>query len=200
MNLEFARRQMIDQQVRTWDVLDAEVLALMASIPRERFAPEGWRDAAFMDVELPLGHGERMLAPKVEGRILQAVAAQPDDAVLEVGTGAGYLTACLARQAGDVISIERHADLLDGARASLSAEQIDNVSLQHADASQAMPDKTFDVVVLGGSIAGSLAPFEAKLNPGGRLFAVTGSGPIMSAMLISRAADAGWRRESLFGT
>ncbi|MGA1463862.1 MAG: protein-L-isoaspartate O-methyltransferase family protein, partial [Steroidobacteraceae bacterium] len=150
--MEAARRQMVDQQVRAWDVLDDRILDTLVAVPRERFVPPAFRDVAFADAEIPLGHGQVMLAPKVDGRILQAIAPLPNETVLEVGTGSGFLTACLARLAGQVTSIEIHEDLAQGARRVLHDLSVHNVGVEAADACLLDTVDGYDVVVVTASL------------------------------------------------
>lgn len=200
LDLNFARRQMIEQQVRAWDVLDPAVLETMSRIPREAFVPAAYHDLAFADMNLPLGHGQSMLAPKLEGRILQALELQPDDAVLEIGTGSGYFAACLGALARSVTSVEIFPDLAAGARASLLRHGVGNVTVETADAFARSDPGPWDVVVLTGSLPLYDNRFEQALAEGGRLFAVVGQGHVMGAMRITRAAGGRWLRESLFET
>lgn len=200
MNVEHARQQMVDQQVRSWDVIDDKTLDVMSSVRRETFAPEGWRDAAFADALIPLGHGQWMDLPKLDGRILQAVQISAGERVFEIGTGSGYLAACMAACGGEVTSIERIEALVEYSRENLRASGVSGVKVEHQDASVQLPKQRFDVVVAGGSVAGSLAGFEQMLTIGGRLFVVHGTGPAMAAMRIERMAEERWYRESLFET
>lgn len=200
LDVNFARRQMIEQQVRAWDVLDLKVLAAMERVPREEFTPPAYRELAFADMNVPLGHGQRMLAPKLEGRILQALELQPDDSVLEVGTGSGYFAACLGALARAVKSIEIHADLASAARASLARNDVHNVTVEVADAFSFADATRYDAVVLSGSMPLYDPRFESLLAEGGRLFVVVGQGPVMEARRLTATAPGEWLRESLFET
>jgi protein-L-isoaspartate(D-aspartate) O-methyltransferase len=200
LDVETARRQMIDQQVRAWEVLDLKVLAAMERVPREEFAPPVYRELAFADMSIPLGHGQGMLPPKLEGRILQSLELQPDDAVLEVGTGSGYFAACLGALARTVHSLELFADLAATARASLLRAGAHNVTVETADAFALGDPGRFDVVVLTGSLPLYDPRFEQWLRTGGRLFVVVGQGPVMEARRISCPAAGETLRESLFET
>lgn len=200
MNYDAARQQMLSQQIRTWDVLDERVLSTLKETPREAFVPESDRDLAFADTEIPLAHDQFMMAPKVEARLLQELAIGPSDAALEVGTGSGYLTACLAGLAGRVESIEIFADLSESAAGKLTRLGITNVELRDEDAMTASFDGLFDVIALTASLPSLDRRFVNLLNPGGRLFAVLGNAPAMEAVLITRQADGGWTRKSLFET
>lgn len=200
LDVNAARRQMIDQQVRAWEVLDLKVLEAMERVPREEFAPPAYRELAFADLNVPLGHGQSMLAPKLEGRILQALELQPDDTVLEVGTGSGYFAACLGALCRAVRSIEIHPDLAGAARANLTRVGAHNVTVEVADAFALGDPGRYDAVVLTGSLPLYDARFEQWLAAGGRLFVVVGQGPVMEAQRISRSAPGDLRRESLFET
>lgn len=195
-----ARELMVEQQVRPWDVLDARVLAALSAIPRDAFVPAAYRALAYTDVGLPLGHGETMMKPVVEGRMLQALALDPGDEVLEIGTGSGFVTACLGRLARDVVSLERHADLADGARARLDALRLaGNIRVETADAFAWSSDRRFDAVCVTGAVDTIPARFREWLRPGGRMFVVTGRPPAMDALLVRNEVH-GARIESLFET
>lgn len=197
-----ARAQMIQQQLRTWEVLDDEVLRVFASLDRERFVPVAYRSLAYADLAVPLGAGEHMLQPKVAGRIVQAVKPDANDRVLEIGTGSGYLAAVLGRLACSVRSIECRSDQAEAARSSLTAVALRNVQVITADAFEdhALGDVLYDVVVIGGSLPRREPRFEAKVALGGRLFAVIGNGPVMSATLLERTGENEWRETVLFET
>jgi protein-L-isoaspartate(D-aspartate) O-methyltransferase len=181
-------------------VLDLKVLDAMERVPREEFAPPAYRELAFADLNVPLGHGQSMLAPKLEGRMLQALELQPDDAVLEVGTGSGYFAACLGALARAVRSIEIYPDLAAAARANLARVGAHNVTVEVADAFALGDPGRYDAVVLTGSLPLYDARFEQWLAAGGRLLVVVGQGPVMEAQRISRSAPGDLRRESLFET
>lgn len=195
-----ARRQMIEQQVRAWEVLDARVLETMERVPREEFAPPAYRELAFADLSVPLGHGQSMLPPKLEGRILQSLQIEVDDTVLEVGTGSGFFAACLASLAREVRSIDIFPDFVNGARVSLRRAGVSNVSVEAMDAMTLSVEGAYDVIALTGSLPVYDARFERALAPGGRLFVVVGQGPVMEARRVTRAGPAEWLRESLFET
>jgi protein-L-isoaspartate(D-aspartate) O-methyltransferase len=195
-----ARRQMIEQQVRAWDVLDAEVLSVMERVPREEFAPPAWRDLAFADMCVPLAHGQAMLAPKLEGRILQSLSIRPEDSVLEVGTGSGYFAACLAGLARQVRTLEIFPDLADAARDNLVRTGVGNVVVETMDAMTLGADTGYDVIALTGSLPVHDPRFEQALAVGGRLFVVVGQGPAMEARLVTRTGRDEWLRQSLFET
>jgi len=200
LDVSTARRQMIEQQVRAWDVLDLKVLEAMERVPREEFTPPAYRDLAFADMNVPLGHGQHMLAPKLEGRILQALELGPDDAVLEIGTGSGYFAACLGALARSVKSIEIHPDLAASARASLARNDVHNVTIEAADAFAYSDPARYDAVVLTGSLPVYDARFEQWLAVGGRLFVVVGQGTVMEARRMTLTSPGELLRESLFET
>ena len=201
MNFDFARARetMVEQQVRPWDVLDARVLETIAALPRERFVADALRNLAYADTELPLAHGETMMKPVLEGRTLQSLLPQAHESVLEIGTGSGYLTACLARLCREVVSLERHADLADAARARLTAQGIANADVVAADAFAWTTDRSFDAICITGAVDSIPARFTDWLKPGGRLFVVRGRSPAMEAVLVHRDVN-GLRTESLFET
>ncbi|MCM2312486.1 MAG: protein-L-isoaspartate O-methyltransferase [Steroidobacteraceae bacterium] len=200
LDVRIARRQMIEQQVRAWEVLDLKVLEAMERVPREEFAPPAYRELAFADMNVPLGHGQSMLTPKLEGRILQALALTPDDTVLEVGTGSGYFAACLGALARSVKSIEIHPELAASARANLARTDVHNVTVEAADAFAIDGTARYDAVVLTGSLPVYDARFESWLAVGGRLFVVVGQGTVMEARRLTLAGPGEWLQESLFET
>ena len=201
MNIDFARARetMVEQQVRPWDVLDARVLDTIATLPREAFVPQAVRSLAYADTALPLAHGETMMKPVLEGRTLQSLLPQSQESVLEIGTGSGYLTACLAHLSREVVSLERHPDLADAARARLSAQGIANAEVITADALAWTTDRSFDAICVTGAVDRIPARFTDWLKPGGRLFVVRGRSPAMEAVLVHRDVN-GLRTESLFET
>jgi protein-L-isoaspartate(D-aspartate) O-methyltransferase len=200
MDFEQARFNMVEQQIRTWDVLDPAVLELLGTLPREQFVPEGRRELAFADVDLPVGHGEVMLAPKLQARILQEVMVAPTDRILEIGTGTGYLTALLAKLGATVTSVEIHEDLAAGARARLAALGIDNAKVETGDAARGWGGGPDDVIGFTGSLPILPDTFQKQLKPGGRLFAVVGERPVMSARLIVREGETAFAAVTLFET
>jgi protein-L-isoaspartate(D-aspartate) O-methyltransferase len=201
MSIDYAkaRELMVEQQVRPWDVLDPRVLETLAAVPREAYVPQAVRALAYADLALPLAHGESMMKPVVEGRTLQALLPAAGDAVLEIGTGSGYLTACLARLAREVVSLERHPDLADAAGARLRAQGIGNASVQAADAFTWDGGRQFDVVCVTGAVSALPARFLEWVKPGGRLFVVRGRSPAMEAVLVRPGVN-GASTESLFET
>jgi protein-L-isoaspartate(D-aspartate) O-methyltransferase len=200
LDVASARRQMIEQQVRAWDVLDADVLEVMGRLPREEFAPPGYRDLALADMRVPLGHGQAMLSPKVEGRILQSLAIGRGDRVLEVGTGSGWFAACLGGLGHRVRTLEIFPDLAEAARDNLARCGIDNVVVETMDAMTLASGVEYDVIALTGSLPEHDPRFENCLAVGGRLFVVVGQGPVMDARLVTRVGSDEWLRESLFET
>ena len=200
LDLASARRQMIEQQVRAWDVLDADVLDVMGRLPREEFAPPGYRELALADMRVPLAHGQAMLSPKVEGRILQSLAIRRDDGVLEVGTGSGWFAACLGGLARQVRTLEIFPELAEAAREKLARSRIGNVVVETMDAMTLVPDIEYDVIAVTGSLPVHDPRFERCLAVGGRLFVVVGQGPAMEARLVTRVGPDDWLRESLFET
>ncbi|MDH4259509.1 MAG: protein-L-isoaspartate O-methyltransferase [Gammaproteobacteria bacterium] len=195
-----ARRQMIDQQVRGWDVLDPRVLEALAAVPREHFVPEAYRGVAFADTAIPIGHGEFMLRPRIEGRILQALGLDRGERVLEVGTGTGFFAACLEYLSGDVESIEIHAALADGAARALERLGVTRVRVACADALDHSFEPHYQAIAVTGSMPVYDPRFERALAVGGRLFVVVGSQPVMEARLVTRTAVDAWLSETLFET
>jgi protein-L-isoaspartate(D-aspartate) O-methyltransferase len=201
MNIEQARFNMIEQQIRTWEVLDPGVLELLTQVKRENFVPPEYRDLAFADLEVPLGHGESMMQPKVEARILQELAVQPHEDVYEVGTGSGYLTALLARSSRHVTSAEIHADFKARAERNLRAAGISNVTLLNGDSARApLGESAYDVIVLTGSTPMLPQAFVDRLKIGGRLFAVVGDAPAMKAVIVRHPAAGSLQRVEIFET
>lgn len=194
-----ARENMVEQQVRPWDVLDARVLDTLATLPREAFVADAHRALAYADLELPLGDGQAMMKPVVEGRTLQALKPQADEDVLEIGTGSGFLSACLGQLAREVVSLERHADLADAARANLAAQGTGNVNVITADAFSWENSRRFAAICVTGAVAAIPTRFIEWLQPGGRMFIVRGRSPAMEAVLLRNASGAP-RIESLFET
>lgn len=201
MDLTRARRNMVENQVRPWEVLDARVLEVLTELPRESFVLPAWHALAYADLALPIAHGETMMKPIIEGRVLQALDIGPDDQVLEVGIGSGYLTACLAKLGGHVVGVERHADFVETARARLSNAGVANVELVNADALRDFdPGRTFDAIAVTGAVAEVPQLFRDWLKVGGRMFVVVGMEPAMRALLLRREADGGFTEERLFET
>jgi protein-L-isoaspartate(D-aspartate) O-methyltransferase len=200
MNIEEARRNMVWQQIRPWEVLDASVLNLFLTLKREDFVPAAYRALAFTDVELPLGAppDEAMLPPRVEARLLQELAVRAEDKVLEIGTGSGYMAALLAAKAKFVVSLEINPALADTARANLSRAGIHNVRVETADGSQGFAEcGPYDVIVISGGIPALPETILAQLRPGGRLAAFVGQPPAMQAQIVTRHAETGETRDQV---
>ena len=200
MDTTAARQQMVEQQIRTWEVLDPRVIDVLERVPREEFVPPHYRELAFVDAPIPIAHGETMLAPKVHGRILQALSIDHRDKVLEVGTGTGYLTACMSLLSRETTSIEIHADFAALSAKNLRAVPAANPQIEVRDAFGAAPLGAYDAVAVTGSLPVYDARFEQALTIGGRLFVVVGVAPVMEALLIRRVDTGEWVRESLFET
>ena len=190
MNLELARFNMIEQQIRPWDVLDTSVLHLLALVKREEFVPPAHKALAFVDMEIPLPAGQVMLAPRVEARMLQDVAVQKHEKVLEIGAGSGYMAALLAHRAQRVISLEIDPELVAMARANLQKAGIHNAEVRHGDGAKGVPvEGPFDVIMLSGSVAEVPQALLAGLKVGGRLAAIVGDEPMMRATFVTRVSD-----------
>jgi len=201
MGLEQARFNMIEQQIRPWDVLDPEILSLMSRFPRERFVDEMHQKLAYADIAIPLGMNEVMMHPKIEARMLQALQVHPTDRVLEIGTGSGFVTALLAKLAYHVRSVDIHAAFTEMAGQRLKKMGIDNVELETGDAARGWsPDALYDAIAITGSLPLLPEGYKRILNRGGRLFAVLGQAPVMEAVLIRRTGDNEWSQENLFET
>lgn len=198
-DFDTARQLMVEQQIRPWSVLDARVLEALSSVPREAYVPQDRRELAYADVTLPLAHGEVIMKPVVQARALEALLVGPEEDVLEIGTGTGYLTDCLSRMGREVLSIERHADLADAARERLVRQGRANVRVQHADAFGFNPGRQFDVVCVTGAVAAIPQSFLEWLKPNGRMFIVRGHAPAMEAVLVRNQVNAP-HIESLFET
>jgi protein-L-isoaspartate(D-aspartate) O-methyltransferase len=200
-----ARFNMIEQQIRTWEVLDPKVLALLNEVPREDFVPDEYRGLAFADIEIPLKNGQTMLSPKLEGRILQALDLQKTQTVLHIGTGSGYFTALLAKLAKQVISLEIDTELSALAAVKLAQHQIHNVTLEVADGTCGRPTNQqgyehYDVIVFTGSSPVEPANVREQLNIGGLMLIVLGNAPVMQATVIRRVSKTGFAEDVLFET
>ena len=200
LNFERARFNMVEQQVRPWEVLNPRVLEVLSEVKREDFVPPQHRKLAFADLSIPLEHGEFMMKPVVEGRLLQALELTGDEDVLEIGTGSGFVTACLARLARQVVSIELHADLAERARARVGASGIRNCQATAQDAFSYQPAQGFDAIAVTGAVATVPEAFTRWLKPGGRLFIVRGLSPVMEAALLTRQGPDLVETRSLFET
>jgi protein-L-isoaspartate(D-aspartate) O-methyltransferase len=201
LDFEQARFNMVEQQIRTWEVLDQTVLDLLFRVRREAFVPQQYRPLAFADMEIPLGHGEVMLAPKLEARMLQEAHVRPGDRVLEVGTGSGYTTALAANLAGRVFSVELIAELSAQASRKLAEHGITNVTLETGDAARGWAKHApYDAIIVTGSLPYLPVEFEGTLANGGRLIAIVGDPPVMTARRVTRVAESAYTREGLFET
>jgi len=201
MNLEQARFNMVEQQIRTWEVLDQQVLDLLHRVHREDYVPQQYRALAFADMEIPLGHGEKMLTPKMEARMLQELALKPGDKILEVGTGSGHMTALLASLGGHVYSVDINAEFTQTAGAKLTAHGIANVTLEMGDAAREWDRYgPYHVIALTGSVPVLPDAFLKSLLPGGRLIAVVGEPPVMEARLVTCIASGTYNTTRLFET
>jgi protein-L-isoaspartate(D-aspartate) O-methyltransferase len=200
MDTLLARRQMVDQQIRTWEVLDPRVLDALAAVPREAFVPPEYSNLAFADAEIPIGFGHSMLTPKLQGRILQALAITAGDAALEVGSGLGYLATVLSLLAAATRSIDIRPEFTAKSIANSRSVPRAEVQFETRDAFSSAPLGDYDVIAVTGSMPVYDARFERALRMGGRLFAIVGTAPVMDAVLIRRVDDTEWIRESLFET
>ncbi|MCP1728634.1 protein-L-isoaspartate(D-aspartate) O-methyltransferase [Natronospira proteinivora] len=200
-DIAHSRMMMVECQVRTWEVLDPRVLEVMTNVPRERFVPDAYKGLAFSEANIPLDHGQMMMQPKVEGRVLQAVNIQPGESVLEVGTGSGYLAACMAELGGQILSVDCFENFVRDAESvwkdlgfkQLRAQQENAASLEWTN-------ERYDVIVVTGSMPDLHDSFRQHLSVGGRLFVVTGKAPVMQAQLMTRVGEDDWSREFLFET
>jgi len=201
INTDTARYNMIEQQIRPWDVLDPRVLEVIATTPRERFTPNEYANLAFADTEIPLMHGQTMLEPKLEGRILQTMQIKPTDRILEIGTGCGFMTACLAKLGGQVVSVDIYPEFSQNAQQQIAGLGLDNVHFEVGDAAQGWSkDGDFDVIIVTGSLPAVEEKLKQSLTINGRLFVVTGTDLLMEACLIQRLSDNDWSTEVLFET
>jgi len=205
MDFEKARFNMVEQQVRPWDVLNPRVLAVISEVPREAFAPEAYKNLAYVDTRIPLGsyeeHACTMANPNIDGRILQELNIEEDDLILEIGTGSGYLTACLAKLGRHVDSVDINEDFTAMAEKSLAALNISNVNLSTGDASEGWDQKhNYDVIAITAAMDTIPESYKKLLKIGGRLFVVTGEAPAMTAHLVTRTDKNNWTVSELFET
>lgn len=201
MNYELARDQMVNRQVREWDVLNRKVCEVMGRLARERFTPERYRTLAYADTEVPIGHGEIMLRPSVQARMLQAAEIRAGDRVLEVGTGTGYLTACLTALGGTVRSVDIHEDLVEAARHGLAEEACGEAEFGVEDAHRLRDEgPAYEAILVTGSLPSRDPSFARRLVVGGRLVWIIGAAPAMRVELLTRAGEEDWRTEGLFET
>lgn len=201
MNIEQARFNMIEQQIRPWDVLDTHVLDVIQAVPREAFVAESHRSLAFVDMEIPIGHDQIMMSPKVEARMLQALQVSSSDCALEIGTGSGFITACLAKMAKQVTTCEFFEDLSSFAQKRVQEQQLTNVDFLVDDVFNPLNKlNTYDVIAITGSTPDEVQAFSSLLKENGRLFCVIGRQPAMSATLITCVGQGIYRKEKLFET
>lgn len=200
-NIEKARFNMIEQQIRTWEVLDQRVLDVVMKTPRECFVPPRYRNLAFADLQIPLEHGQVMMEPKLEARIMQAVDPQPSEQALEIGTGTGYTAACLASLCSHVTSVDLYPEFREQAEKNLKDQGIDNVTLTTGDAAQGWNGgRRFDVIIVTAALPELHRGFHDSLTIGGRLFLIVGEAPVMEGLLITRMSEDQWATESLLET
>ena len=201
MNLEQARFNMVEQQIRTWEVLDQDVLDLMSIVKREEFVPAAWRNLAFADAEIPLGHGATMFAPKIEAHALQALQLKRQENVLEIGAGSGYRAALLAAHAHHVWSLEIVPELAAMARDNLARHGIGNVTVETGDGIAGLPAHApYDAIMVSAALPAVPQELLSQLKVGGRLFAIVGAAPVMTAQVITRVSEDGYRSVKLFET
>lgn len=201
MDLQQARLNMIEQQIRPWEVFDQKVLNLLNEMYREEFIPDAYQDLCFADTRLPIGHEQTTMTPKIEARVLQSLTINPEDSVLEIGTGCGYLTALLAKSAKHVRSIDIFPDFIDSVKAKIAKTELTNIELENCDAYSILEQSAkYDVIVLTASLPTMDDRFLNLLNDGGRLFVIIGESPVMEACVFTRQSDSSWSQESIFET
>jgi protein-L-isoaspartate(D-aspartate) O-methyltransferase len=201
MNVEQARFNMIEQQIRPWEVLDQGVLDLLQVVKREEFVPSAFRSIAFADTEIPLGHGAVMLAPKIEAKMLQELQIKPSDKVLEIGAGSGYMAALLAAKAEHIFAVEIEPDLAEMARANLKRQGVDNVTVEEGDGARGWAAHApYDVIVISGSTPQLPQAFLQQLKSGGRLVAIVGEPPVMEVQLITHSGEGVYQTINIFET
>ena len=199
MNIEQARFNMVEQQIRPWDVLDQQVLDLLFVVKREDFVPAAYRNLAFADMEIPIGQGQVMLAPRVEARLLQELGVKKSDRVLEIGTGSGYMAALLAARAEHVVTVELDPGLAAQARSNLERAGVTNVTVEEGNGARGWPQRgPYDVIVLSGSVPVLAPEFLKQLRVGGRLAAIIGDAPVMEAQLITCTTDGVYNTINIF--
>ena len=200
-NFETARFNMVEQQVRPWDVLDPQVLQLLSSEPREDYVPEAYRQLAYADIEIPLDHGEAMMYPRVEGRMLQALDLRPGDKILEIGTGSGFVTSLLAHLGESVYSLEIYPEFSESAAKKLAAHNLTNVTLDVGNGVRGWQQHApYDAILVTGSVPELYEEFKQQLAIGGRLAIVVGTGVVMEALQVVRLDENSWNTTSLFET
>ena len=199
-NAETAKFNMIEQQIRPWEVLDNQVLSTLSQVNREDFVRDAYKGLAYADCQIPLGNGVSMLPPTIEGRMLQALLIKADDEVLEVGSGCGYVTACLAHLAHWVSSVDRSADIINFAKANVASYGRDNVDFAQRGLVEIDATDAYDVIAVTGSLPTVPDNLKQALKTGGRMFVVVGCSPVMQALLITRIGASEWTTQSLFET
>jgi protein-L-isoaspartate(D-aspartate) O-methyltransferase len=199
-NIAIAKFNMIEQQIRPWEVLDHHVLAALEQINREDFVDPLYRGLAYADCQIPLANGVCMLPPTVEGRMLQALSLNEDDRVLTIGCGSGYISACLARLAGQVKSIDADAQIVELARTNIARSGQDGIEFEQMDLAQVDAPASYDAIAVTGSLPEVPRNLKLALKPGGRMFIIVGQSPVMEALLITRVGDSEWTTQSLFET
>lgn len=200
-NIDIARYNMVEQQIRPWEVLDQKILDLLSNSPRQDYVPDAYRNLAFVDTDIPIGYGQLMMAPKLEGRILQALEISSGDRILEVGTGTGYLTSLLASLGKQVHSVELVPELKNLAERNLSDHNITNVTLELGDAADGWSThQPYDVIVITGSLPSIPEEFRQSLSVGGRMIVIVGQSPVMEVKLVKRIGEDNWIDSSLFET
>ena len=199
-NTATAKFNMIEQQIRPWEVLDNQVLSTLDQVNREDFVEEAYKGLAYADCQIPLGHGVRMLPPTIEGRMLQALLIKTDDEVLEVGSGSGYVTACLAHLAHSVSSCDSDTNIIEVARTNVDSCGLGNVDFEHRGLTQINVTEVYDVIAVTGSLSDVPGNLKEALKIGGRMFVIVGHSPVMQALLITRNGAAEWTTQSLFET
>ena len=199
-NTEIAKFNMIEQQIRPWEVLDHQVLSTLSQMKREDFVREAYKGLAYADCQIPVANGVSMLPPTIEGRMLQALLINPEDQVLVVGSGGGYITACLAHLAQRVTSVDPSAEIIDFARTNVTNSGQANVEFQQLGLAQIDFASGFDAIAVTGSLPSVPLNLKQALKTGGRMFIVIGHSPVMQALLITRVGEAEWTTQSLFET
>lgn len=201
IDFEVVRRKMVEQQIRPWEVLDQQILNLVYGSPRDEYVPEHYRNLAYVDMNIPLGHDQVMMAPKLEARLLQELAIQTTDKILEIGTGSGYMTSLLASLGDHVYSVELIAELAMRAQRSLATHGVENITLETGDGARGWDRHgPYDVILITGSLPLLPENFQTSLTPGGRMIAIIGNSPVMDVRLIQRIGEESWNTVSLFET
>ena len=197
---EIAKHNMIEQQIRPWEVLDSQVLAVINEVDRQDFVQDSYKGLAYADCRIPVCAGSSMLPPTIEGRMLQSLLIGPDDKILEIGSGCGYITACLAKLGKQVLSLENNFEALNLARQNIANQGLDNIEFEDANAFNCKYDQAFDVIAVGGSVIKVPENLKLALGVGGRMFIIVGRSPVMQALLITRVGNDEWTTHSLFET